>query len=291
MAGHPISSVDPSLESKSRTTGEVVRRVSVFLTPYKGMAIANLSCALLAQGFAFVYPRLVQFLIDDVIQGKKAHLFIPTLLGLLGAFLFRDLFNSLRIRVNNVFEQNVIFDMRKVIFSRLQRLPIGFFDQRASGDLMTRVIEDVNSVERVLIDGTETGATALLAIVLGLFLLFSANPTLAWLGMVPIPILACGAYWYTSTAHTRYRAQRKAASAMNSMVMDALQGIRQIKAYNRHDFEDQRLAERASELRNGTLGVMRVWSIYSPAMAFAGALGTVLVLWVGGLQVIHGEMT
>ena len=79
------------------------------------------------------------------------------MLGLLGAFLLRDLFNSLRIRINNTFEQNVIYDMRRDVYARLQRLPVDYFDQRASGDLMTRVIEDVNSVERVLIDGTEQG--------------------------------------------------------------------------------------------------------------------------------------
>ena len=79
------------------------------------------------------------------------------MLGVIGAFLLRDLFNSLRIRINNTFEQNVIYDMRRDVYARLQRLPVNYFDQRASGDLMTRVIEDVNSVERVLIDGTEQG--------------------------------------------------------------------------------------------------------------------------------------
>ena len=87
--------------------------------------------------------------------------------GLLAAFLLRDLFNSLRILINNIFEQNVIFDMRRDVFARLQRLPVGYFDQRASGDLMTRVIEDVNSVERVLIDGTEQGTVASLSVVGG----------------------------------------------------------------------------------------------------------------------------
>ena len=72
------------------------------------------------------------------------------MLGLIGAFLLRDLFKQFRIRVNNHFEQNVIFDMRREVYARLQRLPVGYFDQRASGDLMTRVIEDVNSVERVV---------------------------------------------------------------------------------------------------------------------------------------------
>ena len=88
----------------------------------------------------------------------------------------RDVFNSLRIRVNNILEQNVIYDMRRDVYARLQRLPVGYFDQRASGDLMTRVIEDVNAVERVLIDGTEQGTVAVLSVVGVLVILISHEP-------------------------------------------------------------------------------------------------------------------
>ena len=94
-------------------------------------------------------------------------------------FFLRELFNGLRIRVNNGLEQLVILDIRRDVYARLQRLPVGWFDQRASGDLMTRVIEDVNSMERLLIDGTEQGTVAILSIVGVLTILFCTNPLLA----------------------------------------------------------------------------------------------------------------
>src|SRR6185503_17842359 len=112
---------------------------------------------------------------DEVIGKQQANRLVPVMLALLGAFLLRDLFNSLRIRINNTFEQNVIYDMRREVYGRLQRLPVGYFDQRASGDLMTRVLEDVNSVERVLIDGTEQGTIAILSIVGVLALMIHHN--------------------------------------------------------------------------------------------------------------------
>jgi ABC-type multidrug transport system fused ATPase/permease subunit len=156
---------------------------------------------------------------------------------------------------------------------------------------MTRVIEDVNSVERVLIDGTEQGTVALLSIVGVLAILFHTNAALACVALIPLPLLAGGALWYTLTAHRRYRAQREAASAMNALLMDNLQGIRQIKAFGRQAHEDLRFAERAGDLRQGTLGVMRVWAMYSPAMSFANALGMGLVLWFGGSLVLANKMT
>jgi ABC-type multidrug transport system fused ATPase/permease subunit len=282
---------DPTFTAKSRSTGEVLRRVAVYLEPYKSMAAGTIGCALLSVVFSLVYPKLIQYVIDDVIRQKDAKRLTTIMLALLGAFLLRDLFNSLRILINNTLEQNVIYDMRRDVYARLQRLPVNYFDQRASGDLMTRVIEDVNSLERVLIDGTEQGSSALLLIIGVLTFMMVTNPLLAATALIPLPLLAAGAIWYTTTAHRRYRAQREAASAMNALLMDNLQGVRQIKAFGREVHEDTRFAQRADDLRKGTLGIMRVWAAYSPAMSFAGALGLGLVLWIGGRQVLADRMT
>ncbi len=292
MAHHSHLSArpDPTLATKPRTTWEIIRRVSGYLRPYKLMATGNIACALLSLACAFAYPKLTQHLIDDVIGGGRTAALAPVMLGLLGAFLLRDLFNSLRIRINNVFEQNVIFDMRRDVYARLQRLPVNYFDQRASGDLMTRVIEDVNSVERVLIDGTEQGTVAILSIAGVLGFLFYTNASLAAVALIPLPLLAGGALAYTLTAHRRYRAQREASSAMNALLMDNLQGVRQIKSFGRETHENARFAQRADDLRRGTLGVMRVWALYSPAMNFAATLGVGLVLWFGGQRVLDGTM-
>ena len=282
---------DPSLRVPPRTTWAVIRRVWAFLRPYRGLAAANIACAVLSLAFAFVYPKLARYIIDEVIAQNQTALLGWVCLALAGAFLLREVFNSLRIRINNIFEQNVIYDMRRAVYGRLQRLPAAWFDQRASGDLMTRVIEDVNSVERVLIDGTEQGTVALLSVLGVMVIMWLASPALALVAMVPLPFLVAGALWYTLTAHRRYRAQREAAAAMNALLMDNLQGLRQIKAFGREHHEDQRFARRADALRRGMLQVMLAWAFYSPSMAFCSSLGTALVLWAGGRQVMQGELS
>jgi ATP-binding cassette subfamily B protein len=284
------SSSDPTFRSRPRATGEVIRRVGVYLRPYKLMVVGTVTCAVLSLVSGFIFPGMTHILIDDVIAQHKYSWLTPAAIALVGAFFFRELFNSLRIRINNSLEQNVIYDMRRDVYARLQRLPVNWFDQRASGDLMTRIIEDVNSVERLLIDGTEQGTVALLSIIGALALMFHASVILGLVSLVPVPFLIGGALWYTTTAHKRYRVQREASSAMNALLMDNLQGIRQIKAFGRQSHEDKRFAGRADDLREGTLVVMRAWANYGPAMQFFGAFGTALVLWVGGVQVIHGKM-
>jgi ATP-binding cassette subfamily B protein/subfamily B ATP-binding cassette protein MsbA len=284
------SNSDPTFRSHPRGTGEVVRRVGIYLRPYKMMVVGTVGCAVLSLAFGFLYPKLTRVIIDNVILKRRYDQLTFASLALIGAFLFRELFNSLRIRINNALEQNVIFDMRRDIYARLQRLPVFWFDQRASGDLLTRVIEDVNNVERLLIDGIEQGTVALLSIVGALVFMSRVSGTLTLISLIPAPFLVGGALWYTLTAHKRYRIQREASSAMNALLMDNLQGIRQIKAFGRQAHEDERFAERADDLRTGSLVVMRAWAYYGPAMAFFGAFGIGLVLWTGGREVINGKM-
>ena len=276
---------------RQRSTGEIIRRVLRYLRPYPMLAAGTIGCALLGQLAAFAYPKLTRIILDDVIAANRTDRLAPAIAALLLAFFARDLLNALRILLNNHFEQNVIFDIRCELYSKLQRLRPAWFDHRATGDLMTRVIEDVSAMERLLIDGTEQGVIAVVGLVGVTVLLFLNDPFLAGIAMAPIPLLVGGAIAYTSTAAGRYRIRSKASSALNALLMDNLQGVRQIKLFGRETHEDSRFSQRADELRAGNLTIMRAWATYNPAMQFASALGTVLVLWFGGRKVLAGAMT
>jgi ATP-binding cassette subfamily B protein len=290
MSSH-ARATESNFSARKRSTREILRRVAVYLRPYPWWALGTVLAAVLSLLASFAFPKLTQFAIDEVIGKMRGDLLAPAMIGLLGAFFLRDAFSGVRILINNHLEQNVILDMRRAVYGKLQRLPVGYFDQRASGDLLTRVIEDVNAVERVLIDGLEQGVVAILSVIGVAAFLFHMNPILALVAMAPIPVLAGGAMWYTLTAHRRYRKQREASSAMNALLMDNLQGVRQIKAFSRQAHEDERFAQRAGDMRHAQLGIMRMWAIYGPGMGFAGAAGFALVLWVGGSFTIAGSMT
>jgi ATP-binding cassette subfamily B protein len=269
---------------------KTVLRVFRYLRRYPGWAAGTLLCALLSTALVIVFPKVTQLLIDEVREGRGDRLW--SLVGLaLAAFVARDLLNSLRILLNNTFEQKVIFDLRSDLYSHIQRLPLRWFDNRATGDVMTRVMEDVNAVERVLIDGVEQGAVALLQIAIVAVMLFSYHPRLALWSLTPIPFLAAGALAYTLTAKLRYRGQRKASSAMNALLHDNLAGIRQIKTYVREDEEHRRFNAFSTALQKATLVVMRIWAIYNPSMSLLASLGTTLVVALGAQAVLRQEMS
>ncbi|PYL17449.1 MAG: ABC transporter ATP-binding protein, partial [Verrucomicrobia bacterium] len=147
-------------------------RVFAYLKRYPWMAAATLGCAIMSTMMVIVFPGVTKWIIDDVVRAHHSERLLPLVLLALGAFVVQHGFNTLRIILNNTFEQRVIFDLRSDLYSHIQLLPLRWFDNRATGDLMTRVIEDVNSVERVLIDGIEQGSVAILQVLIVVGVMF-----------------------------------------------------------------------------------------------------------------------
>jgi ATP-binding cassette subfamily B protein len=269
---------------------KTIRRVFAYLRRYPWLAAGTLTCAVLGTLMVIIFPTVTKWIINDVVRAHRPEKLLPLILLTATAFLLQHAFNALRIVLNNTFEQKVIFDLRSDLYSQIQLLPLRWFDNRATGDLMTRVIEDVNAVERVLIDGIEQGVVAVLQVVIVMAVMFYLNTELALLALAPFPLLIAGALTYTLTAHRRYRLQRRAASAMNALLHDNLSGVRQIKSFVREKEEHRRFNRVSDQLRHATLVVMRVWAIYSPSMSMFEACGAVLVLGFGSHAVLTGAM-
>ncbi len=266
-------------------------RVFAYTKRYPWLSIAQLTCAILSTLLVIVFPQVTGKVIDDVIgEGNGDELWFWIGVALL-AFLGRDGFNSARIFLNNTFEQKVIFDVRSELYSKIQKLPLRWFDNRPTGDVMTRVAEDVTAMERVLIDGIEQGLVAVLQIGIIAVVMFLMDAQLAGIAMIPIPLLAIGAVLYTKSAHLRYRGVRQATSEMNSLLHDNISGIRQIKAYTMEEAEHRRFNGASEKVRQATLIVMRAWAIYNPGMTFIGSLGLILVLGFGGQAAIDGRLS
>ena len=250
----------------------------------------QLICAVVGTLLAIVFPNIARLVLDEAVPKQRSDLLIQyTLLACL-AYFGRDLLNSLRIMINNTFEQKVIFDIRSDLYEKLQRLPLKWFDNRPTGDIMTRVAEDVTSMERVLIDGIEQGLVALLQIIAVSLVMFLINPTLAAWAIVPVPFLFIGAMIYTST-RDRYRAVRKATSEMNALLNDNIAGIGQIKAYTMERRELKRFNAASDKVRRATLRTMFAWAIYNPSMSFIGGIGFILVIGFGGNLALQGQMS
>src|SRR6266404_9452812 len=169
---------------------KTVWRVFVYLKRYPWLALATLTCAIVGTLTVIVFPAVTKRIIDEVVREHHPERLMPFVgLAALGFFLQYGM-NALRLWFNNTFEQKVIFDLRSDLYSHIQFLPLRWFDNRATGDLMTRIIEDVSSVERVLIDGIEQGVMAVLQIVVVFCWMCYLSFTLTLFALSPVPFLA-----------------------------------------------------------------------------------------------------
>lgn len=269
-----------------------ILRVFSYLRRYPGLATAQFFCATLMAVSVIFFPKITQIVIDDVIPNPEKHgqLWMWILLAL-GSYLIKDGLNCARIFVNNHFEQNVIFDIRSDLYRKIQRLPLNWFDSRRTGDIMTRVVEDVTSMERVLIDGIELGLVAFIQLVAVGAVMYLTDWQVALWATLPIPILVAGAWIYSKDARHRHKAERNTTSALNSLLHDNIAGIRQIKSYAAEAEEHANFNMLSGKVRSATLYLMKWWAIYNPTMSFASMLGYVLVLGFGAKAMIEHRMT
>ncbi|WP_309379879.1 ABC transporter ATP-binding protein [Cerasicoccus frondis] len=267
----------------------VIWRVSKYLFRYPILFTLTIGLAVTMTGLQIWIPKQIQIILKGVEdEGTLNQLwFGAAIIALL--YFGSELANGLRITLNNLLEQRVLKDMRMQIHSKLLRLPVSFYDQRKSGEISSRVIEDVNNVERALLDGTEIGTRALVMLIGVTVVLFRENAFLAWFVFLPVPILLVAGYFYAKKGRKYWKPVREASGDLNSLLVEDIQGNRLIQTFGLQKRETQRFDKRAETLRTRLLSAMFRWAAYNPATNFITNLGSVSVIGVGGYLILSGS--
>jgi ATP-binding cassette subfamily B protein len=277
-----------SKPSKPPKRGTILR-VSAYLLNHKGLFFLTLLLAVGMTTCLIAVPYAIKEILEHLRDaGELSALWMGVaVIALL--YLGSQIFNCARIRVNNTLEQRVLLEMRRDLHAKLLRLPVSFYDQRKSGDISSRVIEDVATVERALLDGTEQGTQAVLTIIGITAVLFLMNPTLAWLVFLPVPVLLFVGHFYSRRSRKIWRDVREAAGDLNSLLVEDIQGNRLIQTFGLAERESRRFEEKATVLRDRTLRAMYRWSFYSPGTTYVTNLGMVAIVAYGGYRVLGGS--
>ncbi len=266
-------------------------RVLGYLKPYKKYVAVTLGFAILTTLLDLVPPWLIKIIVDQLVDGVPGETIYWVVLSLVLAYFGRNFSNYKRIVLNNVLEQKVVFDIRSHVFRSLQNMSLNYYENRATGEIMSRVNDDVTYVERIFVDGIEQCVTAVLTLAGIMIIMFTLHWKLALASLIPLPLLILGAWKYTFKAHDLYHRVRERAAKMNGLLQDTLSGIKETLAFNRQSHEIERFEERSDAYCKGTLDVMRLWAVYSPSMMFLGSLGTAVIVLYGIGLVRGGEIT
>jgi ATP-binding cassette, subfamily B, multidrug efflux pump len=236
-------------------------------------------------------PQLLRELIDNGIA-KMNMPWIWTVAGLLVVVAaVRGLFNFLQGYWSEVTSQGVAYELRNIIFEKLQKLSFTYHDRSQTGQLMTRMTSDVELVRTFVGQGLLQLVSAIILLIGTLIILFSMNTILTLIFLAMIPPIGLIFVLFVRRVFPMSREIQQKLSSLNSVLQENLAGIRVVKAFAREDYERNRFLGKNGELRDQNVTLMKYFSTFFPLIFFVANLGVVGVVWVGGLQVIGQRLS
>jgi ABC-type multidrug transport system fused ATPase/permease subunit len=270
---------------------QVLKRLFSLLTPYWKTLIASGFLLLAGTALELVPPLFQKAIVDQVIASVDLARLGVLIAGLVAVYALQQLVNGADLFVRHALGEKFILDLRVRLYAYLQRLSLSFFERTSTGELMSRVTNDVNALENFVTHGSALGAVALLQLLGGAIILFVLDVHLALLVLLPVPILAVSLRYFNTRIRPVYRRVRARLGNINSQLQDSLSGMRVIQAFVQEDRELERFTTESENYYQARVQGIRYWSTFFPAMRFVAAMGTVIVLGAGAVMVVNGEMS
>ncbi len=273
------------------TNRRALRRLLAFARGHWRIAAWQFALAVAGTALIFVFPGVVRWFMDEIIPQHRSDLIWPAGGLALLAFTLREGLFYFRTRVNCTFEQRLITDLRAQLHRKVGRLPLRWFDHQSTGDILTKLADDVPATQRVILEGIEQGLTAVLQILITASVMLIADAKLALIVLAPTPLIAAGGWIYSRWVAPRATAAREATSALNATLHDTLTGIRQIKSFTAEETRQEKFLAASRRLKDKQTHLMAAWAFYAPSMTLLGNAGLVLLLMAGAWWCVHGHMT
>jgi len=269
----------------------ILKRLATYLRPYWG-SLVIIGLLLLATTALNLVPPLIQKqVVDDVIGQRN----LPRLGALIGAlvavYALLQLGGVGEMYLRHALGQRFIFDLRVRIYAYLQQLSLSFFEQTSTGELMSRVTNDVNALEQFVTHGVALTVVDLLRLVGASVVLLVLDWRLALLALIPLPFMAIGLRYFNKRARPIFRRVRDRLGDINARLQDNLAGIRVIQAFGQESAEYGRFRATSEGYYREQLLAIRTWSVFFPALQFVATLGGVLVLALGARMVVGDRLT
>lgn len=226
---------------------------------------------------------------DDVIVAISAIAALQALLYLL-AYFMKGVFSFMTRQTIIVMSRFIEYDLKASIYAQYQRLPLAFYKQNATGDLMNRISEDVSKVRMYLGPAVMYGLTLVTMMFLTVGVMLRIDPVLTLWSLAPLPFMSFGVYQVSARIHQKSDAVQKQQSLLSSMVQQAYSGIRVLVAHRREHRAEQRFASQADQYKMRTLDLVKVDALFMPIIVMLVGLSTILTIYVGGLRVLSGDL-
>jgi len=268
-----------------------MRRLGAYLVRYRWRYAAGGACLLATATLAMMIPYLLKQAIDAVGHGAPR--------SQLGGYALRIVLIALvqaitrtcsRVLIFNV-GRDVEYDLRNDLFAHLQKLPLSFYQRQQTGDLMSRLINDVTAVRMLLGVGILNFVNTPVYYAYGVGVMLTIDARLTMVALLPYPLLLIVVKRFSRRLMEHTLRVQEGLADMSSRVQENLSGIHVVRAYTREAAETRAFADLNERFKSQSMQLARVRGQLFPVMKIAASLGTLVVLWYGGLEVIRQQLS
>ncbi|MEJ2208644.1 MAG: ABC transporter ATP-binding protein [Anaerolineae bacterium] len=262
-----------------------------YATRYKGPLALTVSSMLLLVGIQLLAPWLVRTMIETVTDpaaGPEAVGIVARLaLIALAIYILRAVMQFVRSYMAHVAGWNVVADVRAEVYRHLQRLSLRFYEDKQTGQLMSRMINDSDLLEQLIAHAVPDVLVNVLMLVGVTAVLVSMSWQLALLSMIPVPLIVLAMRGFAKYVRPAFRQRQVELGELNAALNDNLSGIREIKAFTREEVEATHIWGRIVRYRDSMLRALRLMATFHPFVEFASGLGTIVLIYFGGRLVLN----
>ena len=269
-----------------------LRTILPYFRPYRTGAVAGLALVVVTNLFTVAGPYLIKLSIDglgdpDVTMGRISTyallLVVAAFLGGAAKYGMRELLNGLSRRIE--------CDLRNDYFAHLLRLDAGFYGRTRTGDLMARATNDTQAVRMATGPAIMYAVNTFVSFLLTLGLMVWISPRLTVYALVPMVVLPPVVFMFARVIHRRFEKIQEQFSTLSTMVQENLTGMRIVRAYVQEDSQAHQFDKFNREYMDRNMDLVKVAGLFHPILALFSGAAMVIVLWVGGLEVIAGRIT
>jgi len=269
----------------------VLNRLKAYLTQHRKRLTAGFFCILLTNLFLLATPRVMGYAVDSlkesITRGKLAY-YGAIVIGLaICEGVFRFLMRRLIIGVSRQIE----YSIRNDLFGHLETLPASFFQKNKTGDLMSRVTNDLSNVRMLLGPGIMYSANTIVVAFIAIMLMLRINWQLTVLALLPLPAVSLSVRHFGKKIHDLTEQSQGKLADLSARVQESMAGIRVVKAFVQEKHEIAEFEDMNRQLVSKNRQLIRVQSVFYPTMELMIGLAVATVIWVGGRQVIQGSIS
>lgn len=261
---------------------------------YKGLYILAIVSTLCLTAVNLAAPKVLSTMtgvVEKGLENTSFSIITKLTLILLGLYLLRIAFRFLSNYLAHKAAWYLVGDLRSRMYDKLQHLDLGFFHDKQTGDLMSRVVNDTRDFELLYAHMIPEMITNLVTFAGVLIILLMINWKLALITCCPIPLILFSGVIFAKKVRPFFKASQKCMGELNAKLQDNLSGLHEIQSFGQEEFEDEQVKKKNFEQVRAMLRALRASAVFHPSVEFLSSVGTVLVVFFGGVLAYRGQLS